>query len=70
MELVSRLCFCGGIPPEPELIERLMQYVTKQWKDNTQTQRGQTKELSIFDDYVDDNPVFRSYLLQLLLGTE
>ncbi len=73
MELVSRLCFAGTRAPQRELIQRLMQYVTKQrlipvgGMGDAEVHRLQTKQLSVFDDYIDDNPVFRSFLLQLLL---
>ncbi len=73
MELVSRLCFPGTQAPQPELVQRLMQYVTRQrviplgGMGDAEVERLQTKQLSVFDDYIDDNPVFRSFLLQLLL---
>ncbi len=70
MELVSRLCFSQHQPLQPELIERLMDYVTRQRQDSDGKPIYQTKQMSVFDDYIDDNPVFRSFLLQLLLKTE
>ncbi len=74
MDLVSQLCFAGDTPPEPELVELLMQYVTRQRGGKETVQEDgwvvQTKRLSLFDDHLDDNPVVRSLLIQLLLRAE
>lgn len=62
MELVSSLCFGGTIPPEPELIEMLINTVFNE-KEGSSTQ-----SLTPYDDTkVDKIPTIRSFLLQLLL---
>ncbi|XP_077980164.1 E3 ubiquitin-protein ligase rnf213-alpha-like [Glandiceps talaboti] len=64
MELVSRYCFAEGAPPEPELITKLMSYVTK----HSEKKQLRTKGFTPFqEDCIDPNPVVRSFLLQLLL---
>ena len=76
MDVVSQLCFRGDIPPEPDLVDLLMQYVTKQRGGKevvNQDERGrtvQTKRLSLFDDHIDDSPVVRSLIIQLLLRSK
>ncbi|XP_077980160.1 E3 ubiquitin-protein ligase rnf213-alpha-like [Glandiceps talaboti] len=66
MELVSRYCFAEGAPPEPELVNKLLGYVTRQ----TEEKGLQTKRFTPFqEDCIDPNPVVRSFLLQLLLRT-
>ena len=60
MEVVSSLCFGQTTPPEPELIEKLLEIVF--------TEKDETKELSYSDkERTDKVPVIRSFLLQLLL---
>jgi len=65
MELVSRLCFEGDMPPESDVVPRLLEHVTRQ----TSTDQPVTKEMTIFDS-IDPTPVVRSLLLQLLLRSE
>lgn len=73
MDLVSQLCFGGDTPPEPDLVDLLMQYVTRERgrKETVDTDESgrfvQTKRMSLFDDHIDDSPVVRSLLIQLLL---
>ena len=59
MEVVSSLCFGGNAPPEPELINVLMDTILTESK---------TRELTPYKDVKpDDTPTVRSFLLQLLL---
>ncbi|KAL3881514.1 hypothetical protein ACJMK2_027946, partial [Sinanodonta woodiana] len=72
MDVVSQLCFVDNTAPSDQVVDKLLGYITmtkmpcKQGKMET---RHLTKELTIFNDCVDPNPVFRSFLLQLLLRT-
>ncbi|KAL3881517.1 hypothetical protein ACJMK2_027949 [Sinanodonta woodiana] len=72
MDVVSQLCFVDNTAPSDQVVDKLLGYITmtttpgKQGKMET---RQLTKELTIFNDCVDPNPVFRSFLLQLLLRT-
>ncbi|KAL3881513.1 hypothetical protein ACJMK2_027945, partial [Sinanodonta woodiana] len=72
MDVVTQLCFDGNMAPSDQVVDKLLGYITmtttpgKQGKVET---RQLTKELTIFNDCVDPNPVFRSVLLQLLLRT-
>ncbi|KAL3881507.1 hypothetical protein ACJMK2_027939 [Sinanodonta woodiana] len=72
MDVVSQLCFDGNTAPSDQVVDKLLGYITmtapteRQGKMKT---RKLTKELTIFNDCVDPNPVFRSFLLQLLLRT-
>ncbi|KAK3098458.1 hypothetical protein FSP39_019662 [Pinctada imbricata] len=65
MEVVSQLCFSEDMAPEPELIQKLMSYIIRQSKKG----RGRvfTNEMTVFEDGLDPTPVFRSFLLQLLI---
>ena len=59
MEIVSSLCFGGNTPPEPELINVLMDTILMDSK---------TRKLTPYKDMEpDDTPTIRSFLLQLLL---
>ena len=76
MDLVSQLCFAGDTSPEPDLVDFLMQYVTRERgkaevvsKDEYGRMK-QTKKMSLFDDHIDDSPVVRSLLIQLLLRSK
>lgn len=66
MEVVSQLCFADGSPPCDKVVEKLLSFIT------VQTTNGQqvTKELTVFDDCIDPNPVVRSFLLQHLIRTK
>ena len=76
MDVVSQLCFKGDIPPETDLVDFLMQYVTKQRGAKEAVNQDdlgrtvQTKRLSLFDDHIDDSPVVRSLIIQLLLRSK
>ena len=60
MEVVSSLCFGQLSPPEPALIEELLNVVF--------TEQDQTKDFTYSDkEEIDKVPVIRSFLLQLLL---
>ncbi len=65
MELVSQLCFANGTPPDTEVVEHLLKYVTGV-NDIAGSEDVQTKHLSAFK-YEDSTPVVRSLFLQLLL---
>ncbi|XP_077981890.1 E3 ubiquitin-protein ligase RNF213-like [Glandiceps talaboti] len=63
MEIISRECFGGSKPPDDDVCERLIGYVTRKVDTN-----AKTKNLTPFtEDCVDPTPVLRSFLLQLLL---
>ncbi|XP_060599995.1 E3 ubiquitin-protein ligase RNF213-like [Ruditapes philippinarum] len=63
MDVVSQLCFADNCAPSPEVVDRLFGYVFFK----TSGQNIRTKDWTIFDTGIDPNPVFRSYLLQLLI---
>ncbi|XP_077980129.1 E3 ubiquitin-protein ligase rnf213-alpha-like [Glandiceps talaboti] len=68
MDIVSRFVFAGDTAPEQELIQRLLSHVT-----HVSKRKGvlQTKRFTVFgQDGVDDNPVIRTFLLQLLLKNQ
>ena len=67
MDIVSQLCFADGTPPNQEVVERLMTYVTRETEEKDKKMM-QTKRLTAFQgDGIDPSPVIRSVLLQLLL---
>lgn len=66
MDLVARMCFDGSEPPETDVVNLLLGMVTGK----TSELRGKTEQLSIFRDNIDDKPVVRSFILQLLLRTK
>ncbi|KAL3881537.1 hypothetical protein ACJMK2_027969, partial [Sinanodonta woodiana] len=71
MNVVSQLCFADNMAPSDKVVNMLLGYVTmttKPGKHRAATMQL-TKELTIFNECVDPNPVFRSFLLQLLLKT-
>jgi len=66
MDVVSQLCFAGNTPPSDAVLVKLLGYITLMTKDR----RMQfTKNMALFDTGVDPNPVFRSFLLQLIIKT-
>ena len=68
LEIVSRMCFVGTTPPDKEVVDALMGYVTKQPIGGVSSRKmTKTKRMSIFNDDLDPSPVVRSVLLQLLL---
>ena len=63
MEIVSYLCFGQATPPEPKLIELLLNIVFVEQDD-----KFETKEFTYSKNVKKDRvPVIRSFLLQLLL---
>ncbi|KAH3728239.1 hypothetical protein DPMN_054192 [Dreissena polymorpha] len=56
LEAVTQLCFADEEPPSEEVLSKLLSYVT-----------CTSKNMNIFDTGVDPNPVFRSFLLQLMM---
>ncbi|KAK3600077.1 hypothetical protein CHS0354_016454, partial [Potamilus streckersoni] len=71
MNVVSQLCFADNMAPSDEVVDKLLGYITMTTKPgkNRAATIQLTKELTIFNECVDPNPVFRSFLLQLLLKT-
>ncbi|KAH3728508.1 hypothetical protein DPMN_054465, partial [Dreissena polymorpha] len=63
LEVVTQLCFSEGEPPSEQVLERLLSYVTC----TSKTGQRYTKNMNLFGTGVDPNPVFRSFLLQLML---
>jgi len=71
MDLVSRLCFCGTIPPEKVVIKKLMAYVICEHKMAAGGEQvKKTGHLALFKESIDPTPVVRSFLLQLLLKSK
>lgn len=68
MDLVARMCFTEHNPPDNEVIDLLLGMITRESKSDSE--RRQTKLLTIFDDNIDGKPVVRSFLLQLLLRSQ
>jgi len=66
MDVVSQLCFAGNTPPSQEVLEKLFGYITCTTRDG---QKKFTKNMDLFDTGVDPNPVFRSFILQLMIKT-
>ncbi|XP_053396018.1 E3 ubiquitin-protein ligase rnf213-alpha-like [Mercenaria mercenaria] len=65
MDVVSQLCFSGETAPSRDVVEKLLGYVFF----TTKKERQCTKDLSVFGTGIDPTPVFRSFLLQLLMKT-
>ncbi|XP_052243691.1 E3 ubiquitin-protein ligase rnf213-alpha-like [Dreissena polymorpha] len=63
LEAVTQLCFADEEPPSEEVLSKLLSYVTC----TSKVGRRYTKNMNIFDTGVDPNPVFRSFLLQLMM---
>ncbi|KAK7494871.1 hypothetical protein BaRGS_00013998, partial [Batillaria attramentaria] len=64
MALVSKLCFAGHEPPEPDAVRHIFGYITHRSKGRTLLQ---TKHMTVHDDLIDPTPVLRSFLLRLLI---
>lgn len=64
MALISQLSFAGNAPPEPEALKHIFGYVTRHVQGISKLQ---TQQLTLFDDQIDPSPVFRSFILRLLL---
>ena len=70
MDVVSQLCFYDNTPPSDEVIDKLLKYIFYTSERRRKVQgTNRTKEMTIFDTGLDPNPVFRSFLLQLLMRT-
>ncbi|XP_052817087.1 E3 ubiquitin-protein ligase rnf213-alpha-like [Mya arenaria] len=65
MNIVSQLCFADNTAPSKAVISKLLGYITFVSKEGKRF----TKNMNIFNTGVDLNPVFRSYLLQLMIKT-
>lgn len=68
MDVISQLCFADGTSPSPQVIQKLQSYVVGLDK----SERGErfiSRQLTVFQDSIDPNPVVRSVLLQLLMQT-
>ncbi|XP_052239407.1 E3 ubiquitin-protein ligase rnf213-alpha-like [Dreissena polymorpha] len=63
LEIISQLCFANGVAPSEDVLNTLLGYVTY----TSESGMFFTKNLNIFDTGLDANPVFRSFLLQLIL---
>ncbi len=71
MDIISQLCFANGSPPNHDVVERLMTYVTREAEKMDKKKLTQTKRLTVFQgDGIDPSPVIRSVLLQLLLQSK
>ncbi|ESO94720.1 hypothetical protein LOTGIDRAFT_232244 [Lottia gigantea] len=67
MALVSKLCFTSNQPPEPAVIEKLMEYIAINIRPtSTSSTHIQTKPMSVFTNVIDPTPVCRLFLLKLL----
>ncbi|XP_052808702.1 E3 ubiquitin-protein ligase rnf213-alpha-like isoform X1 [Mya arenaria] len=64
MDVVAQLCFSDGHPPSRNVLDKLLGYVTCSARDSP---LQFTKNMTIFETGLDPNPVFRSFLLQLML---
>ncbi|WAR07210.1 RN213-like protein, partial [Mya arenaria] len=64
MDVVAQLCFSDGQPPSKNVLKKLLGYVTCSAR---HSQLRFTKNMTIFETGLDPNPVFRSFLLQLML---
>ncbi|XP_052087598.1 E3 ubiquitin-protein ligase rnf213-alpha-like isoform X5 [Mytilus californianus] len=68
MEIVSQLCFAEGTLPSQGVIDKLLSYIVGKDKSD----RGETivsRQLTVFQDAIDPNPVVRSFLLQEIMQT-
>uniref|UniRef100_A0A1I8G8T5 RZ-type domain-containing protein n=1 Tax=Macrostomum lignano TaxID=282301 RepID=A0A1I8G8T5_9PLAT len=59
MEVVSTLCFVEGQPPDSELCNHLLSYVTRSG--------GDGNVMGYFSNDKDESPMFRSFVLQQLM---
>lgn len=66
MQIVSQLCFSEGTLPSQNVIDKLLSYIIGKDKSG----RGETfvtRQLTVFQDAIDPNPVVRSFLLQQIM---
>ncbi|XP_062570766.1 E3 ubiquitin-protein ligase RNF213-like isoform X2 [Saccostrea cucullata] len=70
MQVVSQLCFEDSSPPSEDVCKHLLQLVVHK-KEIPQLNMTiiRTRQMTIFETVVDTTPVFRSFLLQLLIRT-
>ena len=78
IEVVSGLCFGQSSLPEDELVAMLLDIVFPEQKKKGEGEAGGegegvrrgTRDLTPYEEEKDENPVIRSFLLQLLLEHE
>lgn len=70
MQVVSQLCFENSTPPSEDVIQHLLQLIIyKKTIPQLNMTIIRTRKMTIFETVVDTTPVFRSFLLQLLIRT-
>ncbi|XP_061195824.1 E3 ubiquitin-protein ligase rnf213-alpha-like [Saccostrea echinata] len=68
MQIVSQLCFENSSAPSEEVCKRLLQLVVfKKKLPELNMTIIRTRDIGVFETIVDTTPVFRSFLLQLLI---
>ncbi|XP_064251966.1 E3 ubiquitin-protein ligase RNF213 isoform X2 [Passer domesticus] len=69
IDMVTTMCFKDNEPPEPEVIQRLLNllFVHRSLVKDPDHPAVYTKFLSPFNDEVDETPIIRSVMLKLLL---
>ncbi|KAM3660653.1 E3 ubiquitin-protein ligase RNF213 [Ammospiza maritima maritima] len=69
IDMVTTMCFKDNEPPEPEVIQRLLDllFVHRSLVKDPDHPAVYTKFLSPFNDEVDETPIIRSVMLKLLL---
>ncbi|KAM4890524.1 E3 ubiquitin-protein ligase RNF213 [Sylvia borin] len=69
IDLVTTMCFKDNEPPEPEVIQKLLDllFVHRSLVTDSDLPAVYTKLLSPFNDEVDETPIIRSVMLKLLL---
>lgn len=68
MQVVSQLCFANSTPPSEDVIQHLLQLIIyKKTIPQLNMTIIRTRKMTIFETVVDTTPVFRSFLLQLLI---
>ena len=75
IEVVSRLCFGQSSPPEDELVAMLLDIMFTEQGEKREGEAGGegegvrrgTRDLTPYEEKKDENPIIRSFLLQLLL---
>lgn len=71
MQVVSQLCFENSTPPSQDVMQHLLQLVMHKKKiSELNVTIIRTRQMTIFETVVDTTPVFRSFLLQLLIRTK
>ncbi|KAM4761922.1 E3 ubiquitin-protein ligase RNF213 isoform 5-T6 [Cyanocitta cristata] len=69
IDMVTTMCFKDNEPPDPEVIQRLLNllFVHRSLVTDSDHRAVYTKFLSPFNDEVDETPIIRSVMLKLLL---